>query len=51
MTEAQRNQKAIDRIEGLKIMQELQKDLGNTGRADIMQSTIDKLTLKLKQTK
>ena len=45
MTEAQRNQKAIDRIEGLKIMQELQKDLGNTGRADIMQSTIDKLTL------
>tara|TARA_B110000467_G_C18076399_1_gene344204 strand:- start:253 stop:408 length:156 start_codon:yes stop_codon:yes gene_type:complete len=51
MTEAQRDQKKIERIEGLKVMQELQKDLGNTTRADMMQSTIDKLTLKLKQTK
>ena len=48
MTEAQRDQKKIERIEGLKVMQELQTDLGNTTRADMMQSSIDKLTLELK---
>ena len=48
MTEAQRDQKKIERIEGLKVMQELQMDLGNTKRAEMMQSAIDKLTLELK---
>lgn len=48
MTEAQREQKKIERIEGLKFMQELQTGLGNTTRADMMQSQIDKLTLQLK---
>ena len=49
MTEAQREQKKIQRIEGLKFMQEMQTSLGNTTRAEMMQSQIDKLTLKLKQ--
>tara|TARA_R110002167_G_C12353965_1_gene622489 strand:- start:468 stop:614 length:147 start_codon:yes stop_codon:yes gene_type:complete len=48
MTEAQREQKKIQRIEGLKFMQEMQTSLGNTTRAEMMQSQIDKLTLKLK---
>tara|TARA_R110002072_G_scaffold272370_1_gene432529 strand:- start:299 stop:445 length:147 start_codon:yes stop_codon:yes gene_type:complete len=47
MTPAQRRLKVEQRIEGLQIMQELQETLGNTGRAEIMLATINKLKAKL----
>tara|TARA_R110002033_G_scaffold1510_5_gene13097 strand:+ start:821 stop:967 length:147 start_codon:yes stop_codon:yes gene_type:complete len=47
MTLAQRRLKVEQRIEGLQIMQELQEALGNTGRAEIMLATINKLKAKL----
>tara|TARA_R110001606_G_C15080564_1_gene617188 strand:+ start:273 stop:422 length:150 start_codon:yes stop_codon:yes gene_type:complete len=43
MTPAQRKLKLEQRIEGLVVMHELQEELGNTGRADIMLATINKL--------
>ena len=47
MTTAQRRLKVEQRIDGLQIMQELQEALGNTGRAEIMLATINKLKAKL----
>tara|TARA_R110000803_G_scaffold5644_1_gene18644 strand:+ start:465 stop:608 length:144 start_codon:yes stop_codon:yes gene_type:complete len=47
MTTAQRKLKLEQRIEGLVIMHQLQKELGNTGRADIMLATINKLKATL----
>tara|TARA_R110002074_G_scaffold86567_1_gene191072 strand:- start:177 stop:326 length:150 start_codon:yes stop_codon:yes gene_type:complete len=43
MTPTQRRLKAEQRIEGLEVMHRLQEELGNTGRADIMLATINKL--------
>lgn len=47
MTQAQRHQKAVLRIEGLETMQRLQQDLGNTSRADLMSKQIELLKAKL----
>ena len=37
-------QKLQDRIQGLEISAALQRELGNTTRAEMLQATIDKLT-------
>jgi len=47
MTQAQRHQKAVLRIEGLETMLQLQLDLGNTSRADLMNKQIELLKAKL----
>lgn len=40
--------KLLDRIHGLQITMELNRELGNTTRAEMNQSAIDKLTLLVK---